>query len=172
MDNNTILCWNARGLNGRARRDSVRTLVQTEKPQIACIVETKLNDVPQMLIFSLFGMNFVDYTFVPAAGSCGRILIAARQPDIHLTDVHIGCFSATVRVHTGTVGEREPWWLTVVYGWQEDSDKVLFLEELSAVRDACSGPWAISVTSTSSSTRQTKTTTQSIGAIYDASDRW
>jgi len=96
-----------------------------------------------MLIFSLFGMNFVDYAFVPAAGSCGGILVAARQPDIHLTDLHIGCFSATVRVHTGAVGDREPWWLTVVYGPQEDSDKLLFLEELSAVRDACSGPWAV-----------------------------
>jgi hypothetical protein len=30
-----------------------------------------------------------------------------------------------------------------VYGPQEDADKVLFLEELEAIRDACPGPWAI-----------------------------
>jgi exonuclease III len=31
----------------------------------------------------------------------------------------------------------------VVYGPQEDCDKAIFLEELEAIRDACSGPWAI-----------------------------
>ena len=35
------------------------------------------------------------------------------------------------------------WWLTTVYGPQEDEEKVNFLDELEAVRDACSGPWAV-----------------------------
>jgi hypothetical protein len=26
---------------------------------------------------------------------------------------------------------------------QDDSDKILFLEELETIRDSCSGPWAI-----------------------------
>jgi hypothetical protein len=29
------------------------------------------------------------------------------------------------------------WWLTSVYGLQEDADKILFLEELEAIRAAC-----------------------------------
>lgn len=33
--------------------------------------------------------------------------------------------------------------LSSVYGPQDDADKVLFLEELEAIRDTCSGPWAI-----------------------------
>ena len=28
-------------------------------------------------------------------------------------------------------------------GPQEDGDKILFLEELEAIRDVCQGPWAI-----------------------------
>jgi hypothetical protein len=73
-------------------------------------------------------------------------------------------FSVTVRVHIGADVERPSWWLMVVYGPQEDSDKLLFLEELSAIRDACSGLWAIIGDFNSSSKRQTKTTTQSIDA--------
>jgi len=91
----------------------------------------------------MLGMNFVDYAFLPAMGTCGGIIVAAQQPDVRIVDVHIGCFSVTVRVHTGTHDGHPPWWLTTVYGPQDDNDKVLFLEELSAVRDACPGPWAI-----------------------------
>ena len=107
MINTTILCWNARGLNGRAWRDSVRTLVQSERPHVVCIVETKLSFVSQMP--SLLGMNFVDYAFVPAAGTCGGILVAGQQPDIRLDDVHVGCFSITVKVHTGPDIVCPPW---------------------------------------------------------------
>lgn len=35
------------------------------------------------------------------------------------------------------------WWLTSVYGPQDDGEKLLFLEELEAVRDACTGHWMI-----------------------------
>ena len=96
-----------------------------------------------MLVSSLLGMNFVDYAFVPAAGTCGGILVARQQPDIRLDDVHVGCFSITVKVHTGTDTVNPPWWLTVVYGPQDDGDKLLFLEELPAIRDTCADPWAV-----------------------------
>jgi len=39
--------------------------------------------------------------------------------------------------------DTSKWWLTTVYGPQEDGDKILFLEELEAIRDVCQGPWAI-----------------------------
>jgi hypothetical protein len=101
--------------------------------------------VPLMLVLSMLGMNFVDHAYLPAAGTSGGILVAARGPDVRLSDVHVGCFSITVRV---SVANTDPWWLTVVYGPQEDNAKELFLEELSAVRDACSGPWPSWGTST------------------------
>lgn len=113
MDNTAIMCWNAHGLNARAHRDSVRTLVRDERPHIACIIETKLQTVAPMLVLSMLGMNFVDYVYLPAAGTCGGVLIAAKEPDIRLSDVHVGCFSMTILVH---VGDATPWWLTVVYG--------------------------------------------------------
>jgi hypothetical protein len=61
------------------------------------------------------------------------------------SDVLVGCYSITVSVdRLGNTG-NEPlkWWLTSLYGPQEDDDKVLFLEELEAIRDACQGPWAL-----------------------------
>ena len=36
-----------------------------------------------------------------------------------------------------------PWWITVVYGPQEDADKIAFLQEIHDVRAGCDGPWMI-----------------------------
>lgn len=35
------------------------------------------------------------------------------------------------------------WWLTGVYGPQDDSDKVEFLQELCDIRDLHRGPWIV-----------------------------
>ena len=46
---------------------------------------------------------------------------------------------------TGYVSPKEgtPWWLTVVYGPQEDEHKINFLNELSERRLLCPGPWLV-----------------------------
>jgi hypothetical protein len=41
---------------------------------------------------------------------------------------------------------KEPgscWWLTCMYGPQDDQEKLLFLQELRAIREACTGPWLL-----------------------------
>jgi hypothetical protein len=81
----------------------------------------------------MLGMNFVDYTFVAAGG-----------PDVLLSDVRIGCYSLTVAVRSAqTSATEQPWFLSVVYGPQDDVEKELFMEELTAIRDDCEGPWAV-----------------------------
>ncbi|WVZ86057.1 hypothetical protein U9M48_032900 [Paspalum notatum var. saurae] len=84
-------------------------------------------------------MNFVDYAFLPASETRGGIL--ARGPELSLGDVLVGCFTLTVRVLSH--GGSEPWWLTAVYGPQDQQHKELFLEELSVVRCDCARSWAI-----------------------------
>lgn len=72
------------------------------------------------------------------------MLIVARHGEAALSNVHLGCFFVTVQVDQGTdQGNTAPWWLTSVYGPQEDNEKLLFLEELEAIRDAYSGGWLI-----------------------------
>jgi len=128
MDNTTILSWNVRGLNAQARRDDVRTLVDDIRPSIVCLQETKLDVISLSLILSMLGRAFTEYAYLPASSTRGGILIAGRQADVSFSDVLDG---------------QSKWWLTSVYGPQDDGDKAVFLEELEAIRDACAGPWAI-----------------------------
>jgi exonuclease III len=144
MDNISVLCWNVRGLNDRARRDTVRTLIDDIRPAIVCLQETKLNVISEFVVFGMLGVNFREFAYLPASDTRGGILVAARQPDIAISDVHLGCFSITVRIRLlGQADHNSDWWLSCVYGPQEDNDKALFLEELEAIRDACHGPWAV-----------------------------
>jgi hypothetical protein len=48
-----------------------------------------------------------------------------------------------VEMRCPTDTDASCWWLTCVYGPHDDATKTLFLDELEAIRDECSGPWAI-----------------------------
>jgi len=78
MDN-TILCWNVRGLNDRARRDAVRTQVDDIRPSVVCLQETKLDVIQQHLVFAMLGVNFTDFAYLPASNTRGGILVAVNQ---------------------------------------------------------------------------------------------
>jgi hypothetical protein len=58
------MSWNVRRLNMRARQDNVRTLV--DDISIVCLLETKLDVIPQSLVFSMLGINFSDFAYLPA----------------------------------------------------------------------------------------------------------
>jgi exonuclease III len=148
MDNTIVISWNVRGLNDRARRDTVRTLVDDIHPSIVCLQETKLAVIPQHLVFAMLGISFADFAYLPASNTRGGILIAARAADVSISDVLVGCYSLTVRVRPAGQDQNaendRSWWLSSVYGPQDDNDKALFLEEIEAIRDECPGPWALS----------------------------
>jgi exonuclease III len=141
----SILSRNVRGLNEEARRDAVRTLVDDIRPCIVCLQETKLAVISPFTVSGMLGTDYSEFAYLPAPHTRGGILIAGRRSALSLSDVMLGCFSITVRVWTGGLmeGDTSSWWLTSVYGPQDDNAKELFLEELEAVRDACDGPWAI-----------------------------
>lgn len=93
----------------------------------------------------MLGINFRDFAYLLASDTRGGILIRVIKPVVSLSDVLIGCYSMTVAV-TPVIqvsGATARWLLTSFYGPQEDGDKILFLEELEAIRDACDGPWAL-----------------------------
>ena len=69
MDNRIILCWNVRGLNDRARRDAVRTLVDDVHPTIVCLQETKLDVITQHLVFALLGISFNEFAYLQASNT-------------------------------------------------------------------------------------------------------
>jgi exonuclease III len=144
----TILSWNVRGLNDKARRDTVCTLVDDIRPSIVCLQETKLDVISQHLMYAMvmLGIIYTEFAYLPASNTRGSILIAARETDVSISDVLVGCYSLTVRVRPpphNVSSTNCSWRLSSVYGPQEDGEKIIFLEELEAIRDESSRPWAV-----------------------------
>jgi exonuclease III len=68
MENNCFLIWNVRGLNDRAKRGSVKTLVLDIKPSIVCLQETKLCPILDFDILSILGSGFSNFVSSSAKG--------------------------------------------------------------------------------------------------------
>jgi exonuclease III len=58
MDPSHILIWNVRGLSSVARRDAVKTIVNSDKIDVVCIQEKKMTAIPRQIVLSMLGSDF------------------------------------------------------------------------------------------------------------------
>lgn len=127
--NCNIFSWNPRGLNSGARQDAVCALVRNVAATIVCLQETKLDAIDCTTLTRTLGPSFVDnFTYLPAVGTRGGILLACSDDHFTLSDV-------TLTAHTisATISSREDgmsWSITGVYGPQGNAEKRAFLQEL------------------------------------------
>ncbi|XP_073353953.1 uncharacterized protein [Aegilops tauschii subsp. strangulata] len=132
---------NFRGLNPGAKRTAVRSVISAAAPSIVCLQETKLAHVSDSIVLDMLGPSFEDYFFVPATGTRDDILLAWWRSTISLSNPLVGEHHVTALV-TPLAGDGH-WWLTGVYGPQDDDPKLNFLAELHEVRESRIGPWLV-----------------------------
>uniref|UniRef100_A0A453SZ66 Endonuclease/exonuclease/phosphatase domain-containing protein n=1 Tax=Aegilops tauschii subsp. strangulata TaxID=200361 RepID=A0A453SZ66_AEGTS len=80
-----ILIWNVRGLNARARRTAIRSLVVTANASIVCLQETKMTLVCSSTVLEALGSEFDDYVYLPADGTRGGILLAWKSREVAIS---------------------------------------------------------------------------------------
>jgi exonuclease III len=140
MDPSKNICWNVRGLNSSSRQSAVRELVSSFRAEVVCIQETKIEEISRFSVLSWLGADFADFVFLPSVGASGGIMVAWKS--------HLG-FTGASRIdnHSVSIQFRKEngtcWWLTCVYGPQDDQEKVMFLQELRYNMNVCNGPWLV-----------------------------
>jgi exonuclease III len=87
-----------RGLNDRARRTTVRSVVGTTGASIVCIQETKLAVVTPAIVMEALGADFDAYFCLPATDTRGGMIMAWISRVVQLDSAHIGANSITARV--------------------------------------------------------------------------
>ena len=112
----------------------------TTHASILCMQETKLAVVSLSIVMETLGADFDAYFCLPAIDTRGGIIVAWKSRVVQLDSAHVDLNSVTAKV-TPTGGA--PWWLTCVYGPQDDADKIAFLSELREVRRVRAGPWVL-----------------------------
>ena len=140
IDNNLkMLCWNVRGLNSPARRETVSLLLHEIGVNIVCLQETKLQLVDDALALETLGQRLNSSFYLPADGTRGGILIGWDKDLFEISNPSFGQHSISVNVTSNLASFL--FRLTVVYGPSEDPDKEAFLNELLTLKPAPDTPW-------------------------------
>lgn len=129
-------------MNSGARRKVIKDQVQDSRSTIVCLQETKMEHIEGSVVAETLGTSFSEqFAVLPSEGASGGILLAVHKDFYRLTDVTEGAYSITAKLHT-TMAPLS-WWITVVYGSQDDSEKLDFLNELRQIRYLAEQKWII-----------------------------
>lgn len=122
-----MLCWNVRGLNTAARCITVHGLLAATY-HIACLQETKLNNIDGHLAAFLGGYRLDSFAYKSSERTRGGILLLWNSNYVHMQNITIRRFSISALV---TLQDSSVSFLaTAVYGPTRDVLKQLFLREL------------------------------------------
>jgi exonuclease III len=117
-----IISWNVRGPNSIARQQEIKQLISVCKPDLICLQETKLQVVNISMIRNTLGLDFNNnFVFLPADGTRGGILIAARTSFLLLQN----SFTTNHSIIVSLVDNKcnRTWMVTGVYGPQGSSKR-------------------------------------------------
>jgi exonuclease III len=138
-----ILSWNVRGLNAHAKRESVRQTILSTNATIICLQETKIMSWTKDLLKETVGCKLAKQTVhLPSLGASGGILIACDEDYFDIAPItYTSIYSISVRVSSRL--EDVVWDLTVVYGPQQENEKIIFLSEPCTISNLMRPEWLI-----------------------------
>lgn len=104
--------------------------------------ETKLQDMDDAVVREALGNDFTaNYSFLPARGTRGGILIAVSGQHFSLVSTFVTKNTITVVVRM--LDDGAEWSLTSVYGPQRRRRKERFLDELKILKNRVTASWLL-----------------------------
>uniref|UniRef100_A0ACD5UR25 Uncharacterized protein n=1 Tax=Avena sativa TaxID=4498 RepID=A0ACD5UR25_AVESA len=127
-----IICWNVRGLNDRACKDTIHAMLAQTTCHIACIQETKLNFIDHQTMGYIGGFQLRSFAHHPATSTRGGIMLLWDEDHVTISNIHIGTHLISADVSIRSCGTSFK--ITMVYGPSNDADKRNFLDEAIAAK--------------------------------------
>ena len=90
-----IMSWNVRGVNNRDKRKVLKAFIRSKKADIACMQETKIQNMSVGIVRSLGVGRFLDWGTVDAEGFAGGILDFWDKRVVELVDMETWIFSVS-----------------------------------------------------------------------------
>ncbi|KAL6339823.1 hypothetical protein AAG906_034911 [Vitis piasezkii] len=132
-----LLCWNVRGANDSSKRKVIKALIRSQRVDVFCLQETKIQAMSEGVVRSLGTGRFLGWGAVEASGSAGGILVCWDKRTLDVVDVEVGQFSISCRVRN--VEDGFCWMFTGVYGPFSREERECLWEELGAIRHLFQG---------------------------------
>ena len=119
-----LLSWNVRGANNLDKRKIICNFVRSQRVDLGCIQETKIQKWSNAYARSLGVSRFHDWKALEAEGAVGDILLFWDKQKMDQIQAEIGSFSITSLFKN--VEDRFMWAFTGVYGPVERRNKENF----------------------------------------------
>jgi len=101
-----------------------------------------MNYIDDAVVIETLGACFrANYAVLPAVGTRGGVLIVVHEDYYKTQQIEVQNHSVSAKLQA-TTGLAE-WWITVVYGPQEENSKVQFLQDLHVFRQNFPGRWLV-----------------------------
>lgn len=104
-----LVRWNVRGLNSPAKRKALRDFVDSSRPAILCIQESKLDVVDQFIILQCCGPAYDGFAYLPAVGTRGGIILAWDSSVVGISNYV--CDTNFITSYVAPL-DGAPWWLS------------------------------------------------------------
>ena len=95
--NITILSWNVRGLNDVDKQKMVTALIRSQRVDLICLQETKVQRMLEMLVRKLGAGRFLNWESVDLRGQSGGILVFQDNGVLELLEMEMGVHSLSCR---------------------------------------------------------------------------
>ena len=135
-----IFSWNVRGLNGGEKRKLIKSVIRSQKVDLVCFLETKMQEMLEKVVKSLGVGRFLNWDTVDAREVSGGILLFWDNRVLDLLELEQGGFSIFGRFKS--LEDGFVWVFTGVYGLL-GSEKKDFWDELGAIRGLWDDPWCV-----------------------------
>ena len=126
-----IISWNIRGANDRDKRKVIKALIRSQKADLVCLQETKIQDISRGIVHSLGMGRFLGWGVMSARGAAGGVVVFWDNRVLELMGMEVGLFSVSCRFKNCEDGFL--WTFTGVYGPTMKQHTELFWEELRAI---------------------------------------
>ena len=136
-----LLSWNVRGANDSSERKVIKAMIRSQKVDLFCVQETKIQSMTKSLVRSLGSGRFLDWGAMGAQGVAGGILICWDKRTLEVLEMEMGQFSISCKLRN--VEDGNAWIFTGVYGPFSKEDREILWEELGAIRGIWDDPWCL-----------------------------
>ena len=127
-----LLSWNVCGANDSSERKVIKALIRSQRVDLFCLQETKIQAMSEGVVRSLGTGRFLDWGALDASGSAGGILICWDKRTLDVLELEVGQFSISCRF--SNVEDGLIWIFTGVYGPFSREERECLWEELGAIR--------------------------------------
>ena len=88
-----LLSWNVRGANDSSKRKVIKAMIRSQRVDLFCIQETKIQAMTEGLVRSLGSGRFLNWGTLDAHGFAGGLLICLDKRTLEVLEMEVGNFS-------------------------------------------------------------------------------